>query len=206
MRELQSLLAKRETSVKVEFDHLKHRVRCYAHIINICCSHVIASTTSVSERFLSELNVPIDSDRVFCDDPEGDSDDDIDSVDGDVDFGDDVSELELDSAFDATNSELQKWFSGIKRDPVKRARRMVRFLRASDQRRQGLQDFIKTGNEQGWFSQRTDDGKKTVVKIPNLQLLRDVKTRWDSVYLMLERLRKLRPVSLSRSTIGQCGD
>ena len=29
-----------------------------------------------------------------------------------------------------------------------------------------------------------------------LQLLRDVKTRWDLVYTMLERLRQLRPVSL----------
>jgi hypothetical protein len=31
-----------------------------------------------------------------------------------------------------------------------------------------------------------------------LQPLRDVKTQWDSVYKMLERLRELRPVCLSR--------
>jgi hypothetical protein len=35
-----------------------------------------------------------------------------------------------------------------------------------------------------------------VVQVPNLGLLRDVKMRWDSVYMMLERLRQLRPVCL----------
>jgi len=199
MKELQRRLAKRETSVKVDFHHIKHRVRCYAHIINICCSHIISSATSVSKRYLSELEVPIDSNRMFCDDDE-DSDDDVDSVDGDRNPGDNVAELELDTTFDTAtaNPELQRWFTGIKRDPIKRARRMVRFLRASDQRRDGLRDFIKTGNEKQLFSQKTDDGKRSVVQVKDLQLLRDVKTRWDSVYLMLERLFLLRPVSLSR--------
>ena len=198
MQALQSRLAKRETSVKVDFHHTKHRVRCYAHIINICCSHIISSATSVSERYLSELEVPIDSNRVFCDDSDDDSDNDTDSVNGDVDPDDDVTELELDSAFDPADPQLQKWFAGIKRDPLKRARRMIRFLRASDQRRDGLRDFIRNGNKQKWFSQKTDDGKRTVVEVKEVQLLRDVKTRWDSIYLMLERLRELRPVSLFR--------
>ena len=35
----------------------------------------------------------------------------------------------------------------------------------------------------------------TPVQVQHLQLLRDVKTRWDSVYYMIRRLRLLRPVS-----------
>ena len=203
MQELQTLLAKRETSVMVDFDHLKHRVRCYAHIINICCSHIISSVTSVPEQYLSELDIPIDSNPVFC---EGDDSDDDDDDDGDVDRVENVAELELDNAFDADDPDLQRWFTGIRRDPVKRARRMIRFLRASDLRRQGLHDFIKTGNEQGWFFQKVEDGSTVPVTIKNVQLLRDVKTRWDSVYSMLERLLHLRPVSLFVSVTGQCGD
>jgi hypothetical protein len=42
---------------------------------------------------------------------------------------------------------------------------------------------------------KENDGKRVVVQVPELQPLRDVKTRWDSVYLMLRRLRQLRPVS-----------
>jgi hypothetical protein len=197
MRSLQSELAKRETSVRVDFDHKKHRIRCYAHIINICCSHIISSTTSVPERYLSDLEVPYDSNRVFCDDSDDESDDVIDSDLGDFEPGDDAAELKLDSAFDVADPDLKKWFAGIKRDPLRRARRMVRFLRASDQRKEGLRDMIKTGNEKEWFFQKSNEGKNVVVKVKDLQLLRDVKTRWDSVYLMLKRLRELRPVSLS---------
>jgi hypothetical protein len=42
---------------------------------------------------------------------------------------------------------------------------------------------------------KENDGKRVVVQVPELQPLRDVKTRWDSVYMMLQRLRQLRPVS-----------
>jgi hypothetical protein len=44
-----------------------------------------------------------------------------------------------------------------------------------------------------------------VVQVPMLQPLRDVKTRWDSVYMMVRRLRALQPVSSSQlSATGQC--
>jgi hypothetical protein len=193
MRQLKFLLAGHETAVGVNFDAIKHRVRCYAHIINICSSHVIASVTSVSKSYLSALKAPFDSNRVFCDDSEDELDDD------DIDPNRDVDELELDGCYDGHGDpELIEWFAGLKRDPLKRARRVICLLRSSDQRREGFREFIKLGNEQKWFFEKTQSGKISV-KVPELQLLRDVKTRWDSVYKMLEHLRHLRPVSSSQA-------
>jgi hypothetical protein len=193
MRQLEFLLAGRETAIGFDFDAIKHRIRCYAHIINICSSHVIASVTSVSKSYLSALKVPFDSNRVFCDDFEDELNDD------DIDPNRDVDELELDGCYDGRGDpELIEWFAGLKCDPLKRARRVIRLLRSSDQRREGFREFIKLGNERKWFFEKTQSGKISV-KVPELQLLRDVKTRWDSVYKMLERLRHLRPVSSSQA-------
>jgi hypothetical protein len=68
-------------------------------------------------------------------------------------------------------------------------RAIVRVIRASGLRRDAFNEVIKNGNERGWF--KVDD---RVVKLDQLQLLRDVETRWDSVFHMLARLRDLRPV------------
>ncbi|KAI0246685.1 hypothetical protein BJV78DRAFT_1134685 [Lactifluus subvellereus] len=40
---------------------------------------------------------------------------------------------------------------------------------------------------------KNNDGKHITVQVPELQPLRDVKMRWDSVYMMLQRLQQLRP-------------
>jgi hypothetical protein len=193
MQELESRLAERETAVRFDFDHLKHRVRCYAHIINICSSHIISSVTSVSKRYLSDLKLPVDTDRIFC----AENDDDLD--DDDVDAGEDIAELQLDDCYDAHgDADLEEWFAGIKRDPLRRARRVIRLLRSSDQRKERFREFIQAGNERNWFTRKDENGKRVTVQVPELQPLRDVKTRWDSVYTMLERLRALRPVSSSQ--------
>ena len=76
------------------------------------------------------------------------------------------------------------------RNPVKLARAVVRAIRASTARRDGFQKSIKEGNVNGWFVDANGD----VQKLEPLELLRDVRTRWDSVYKMLNRLRVLRPV------------
>lgn len=196
MEELESLLAEREAFATADFDHLKHRVRCYAHIINICSSHVISSMTSVSKGYLSELKVAVDSNHIDCDD----SEDELDG--GDIDIGDHhIDELKLGDFYD-DHSNLKEWVAGIKRDPLRRARRIIRLLRSSDQRREGFRKFIQDGNERQWFSEKTQSGKRRIVQVPELQLLRDVKTRWDSVFMMLRRLRVLRPVSSSQRLDG----
>jgi hypothetical protein len=54
-------------------------------------------------------------------------------------------------------------------------------------------EMIKNGNDRGWF--KAGQPPK-VVKIKPLQLLRDVHTRWDSIYLMLNRLHEMHPIWL----------
>ncbi|KAH9021416.1 kinase-like domain-containing protein [Lactarius pseudohatsudake] len=46
--------------------------------------------------------------------------------------------------------------------------------------------FILDGNKSGLFAIKEKDGKHVEVDVPDLELLRDVKTRWDLVYMMLE--------------------
>jgi hypothetical protein len=72
---------------------------------------------------------------------------------------------------------------------VEKARSVVRAIRGSGMRRDTFRDVIKNGNANKWFM----EGSKVVV-LKELELLRDVRTRWDSVYRMLSRLRELRPV------------
>jgi hypothetical protein len=85
--------------------------------------------------------------------------------------------------------QLQTFEEAIKRDPVALGRNIVRVLRSSGQRRDAFDQLIRDGNEKGWFT------------VEQLQLLRDVKTRWDSIYFMLRRLRELQPVSLQSNPI-----
>lgn len=193
MEELDLLLGHRENTTEIGFDPSDSRIRCYAHIINICSSHIVASMTPTSKSYLANLRVPVGSNHVTCD-----SDDDSDADDSD-DFDHGIKQSQLAESFDDQDDpKLKQWFSGIKRDPLRRARRLVNFFRASDQRKEGLRETIIQGNNHNKFIGKDDKGKPTVVKLPELELLRDVKTRWDSVYMMLERLRQLRPVRLSR--------
>jgi hypothetical protein len=177
----------------VNFDNLNNHVWCYAHIINICSSHIISLVTSVSKWYLSKLKVPIDSNSTI----HNESNDELD--DGNIDTDHDIDELDLDNFYDdCGNSKLKEWIAGIKCDPLRRARRIIHLLQSSDQCRKGFHRFIQDRNEQNWFSEKTDTGKWHMVQVPMLQLLRDVKTRWDSVYLILQYLRSLQPVSLSQ--------
>jgi hypothetical protein len=77
------------------------------------------------------------------------------------------------------------------RDVVALCRNTVRAIRASGQRILQFKDTIKLGNEKGWFKV----GGNTV-QVREVQLLRDVRTRWDSVYSMIQRFLELRPVGL----------
>ena len=80
--------------------------------------------------------------------------------------------------------------------PLRRARNIIRILWSSDECRRGFCTFIQNGNKVGIFGH----------PIPELELLRDVKTRWDSVFLMVDRLRTLRVVSVLSMPTGQVID
>jgi len=213
MQELQSLLSKRETATSINFDPLNHHVRCYAHIINICSLHIVASMTSTSKSYLSRLKVPVGSSVATRSKPNNRADnsnsdegsDDNSDLDDDPnldDLDDDTDQLNLPGCFDDQWDPMhQCLFSGIKRDPLKHARKLVTFLRALGPRKTGLRNIIKEGNKAKWFIGKDIEGKHLVVQVPQLELLRDVKTRWDLVYLMLERLQQLRPVGLFRDRI-----
>ena len=62
---------------------------------------------------------------------------------------------------------------------------IVHSIHASGQCLDRFNNTIKLGNERRWFGD---------VKVPELQLLHDVKTRWGSVYAMLKRFCMLQPV------------
>ncbi|SRR5258708_7040004 len=144
MQELQSLLAKCETAIGLNFNHLKHCVWCYTHIINICSSHIISSMTSVSKWYLSNLKVPADTDCMFC----AEDDDDLDNGDINLDADEDIAELQLDGCYDAHgNADLKEWFAGIKCNPLRHAHRVIRLLHSSDLRKQNFHEFIQSGNK-----------------------------------------------------------
>ena len=90
---------------------------------------------------------------------------------------------------DFSQSDSETTFSG----PIARGHNIVRLIWGSGMRWDVFDKVIKNGNDRGWFK---GGWPLAVIKIKLLQLLWDVHTRWDSIYLMLNRLRKMHPVSL----------
>ena len=82
--------------------------------------------------------------------------------------------------------------NAVPSNPIVRARAAVRAIRGSGERRDAFHRNIVEGNKEGWFMGQSSD----IVKIKPLELLQDVRTRWDSVYHMLTRLLEMRPVRL----------
>ena len=105
----------------------------------------------------------------------------------------DIPELTLDEEqLDIFDDEAWALYTGLKCNPIKCACRIVHIVHLLDQRKQAFKNVINTGNNSGWFRSHNNE----VIKLPDLELLRNVKTRWDSVYRMIERLLELRPVSV----------
>ena len=80
-----------------------------------------------------------------------------------------------------------------KAGPICRARKTVAFIQKSGQHRDELQNIISEGNtDSRWMASSTET---ETVLLGSVTLLLDVKTRWDSVFYMLRRLRYLQQVS-----------
>ncbi|KAK0442063.1 ribonuclease H-like domain-containing protein, partial [Armillaria borealis] len=90
-----------------------------------------------------------------------------------------ITDLEfaaLDAAdFEPTVEEANTFGAALQRDPIALVRTLVRVIRASSLRRQFFSEVV------------------AALDLNNLQLLRDVITRWSSTLLMIDRALYLRP-------------
>jgi hypothetical protein len=84
----------------------------------------------------------------------------------------------------------QMYEEAFRRNPLDLVRRIIRRIRASNQRWEFLKQLISDGNK----NRRFKDAAGNVIEVPLLQLLLDVKTCWDSTYLMIKRFLNAHPV------------
>ncbi len=186
MRELEALLKRHDNNI--EFDHLNNRIHCYPYIINICSSHIIASSTHISKQYLEALKSKSDGNLVYSniEDNNNNNDNDNDNGngngnDGNVNDNDahlfaqetDIPELTLDEEqLNIFDNEARALYTGLKRNPIKCACRIVCIVHSSDQRKQAFKNVISTRNDSGWFRSHNNED----IKLPDLELLCDVKT------------------------------
>lgn len=76
-------------------------------------------------------------------------------------------------------------------DVIQRARIIVKKIRASSIKTDLFSLAIESGNKANEFK----DANNQPVQLPDLRLILDVKTRWDSLKYMISRFINMRPVS-----------
>ena len=184
IKSLEELLKQRD----VIYDSSQHRIICFPHVVHICVTHVVKQFTKSSSQQ--------DSDDL--DDAE------MDGLEGLGGFFECAESTEVDfdttSDSDAALTDIpegpprdefrQTYEQALCRKPLDLVRRIVRAVHSSSQRWEFLRQLITDGNKNGRFK----DASGKAIKVPLLQLLLDVKTRWDSTYLMIKRFLKARPV------------
>jgi hypothetical protein len=77
-------------------------------------------------------------------------------------------------------------------DPIALCHGAICAICASGQHLDYFAELIRNGNEKGWFLAPANPDK--IIKVPQLQLLCDVKTHWDSIYFMIRQCRAMHPV------------
>lgn len=186
----------------IKFDHKDNRVGCYPHIINICVSHIVSSLSKVDldDVNLGGINPVVDSNdnreevtwgktKEGNGGDENDEDEEDEEDDGGYTVEGDESDRISSKFYNKGPEDLEIWFAKVKQNPVNRACALVRAIRLSGVRREEFSRTIKSGNTGRMFK---EEGK--VVMVKELQLIKDVKHRWDSLYLMIVRLLELRLV------------
>ena len=142
---------------------------CFPHVINIAVKSGLSLLTKMPKKKKTK-----DSERTGWE-----------SEDKDDDEG---------STADGCGREFSSdWLynAALEADPIAHCRKLVSNCCASGQRREDLQATITDANKARLFGK---DDKGISIQLPSLQLLRDVDTRWSSIYLMLERVLDLYPV------------
>jgi len=117
----------------------------------------------------------------------------VGAPDGDDDDPDDETDEEN---TDKRRGFGQTFEAACAQDPIARLRKIVVAIRSSGQRRDAFQSWIESGNKSGLFVLQNKP-----VQIEPRQLLRDVRTRWDSTYQMIKRCIEMRLVSSSTLSI-----
>jgi hypothetical protein len=137
---------------------LQAYIRCFPHVVNLVTQTMIKALDTPGRERIPDLEEINNSD---------DSDDEREDQDG----GNQDS--------DSSDEDDAEPTVGV----VSKIRRLVRTIRASDQRQSMLTRVVEMGNKGGLW---TDYHGKTV-QIEPRQLILDVRTRWDSTYQMLVR-------------------
>ena len=103
----------------------------------------------------------------------------------------------LESSFKFSNSSINKrtYVEALRKDPAACARNLVRIVRSSSLHRESFKTLIVDGNNREYWR----DEEQNVMELPVLELLREVKTRWDSRYSMAKRLRLYRQVRCDKN-------
>jgi hypothetical protein len=99
-------------------------------------------------------------------------------------------DLDLDS--DESDDEGDTIRRHIPVDLLGKVRSLIKAIRASGQRQTEFYNVVESGNRADWWK----DANGNPEKIKPLKFLRDVKTRWDSTYQMLIRLRMFKQVNI----------
>jgi len=94
-----------------------------------------------------------------------------------------------------SDPDTQTYEEVVSHDPIALCRSTVRAVRASGKWCDHLAEVIEDGNKKGWFKSIEDPAK--TIKVKQVQLIHDMKVRWDSLYLMINRFHKLHPVCLN---------
>lgn len=111
---------------------------------------------------------------------------DITGVDVSLQIHDDDGDNQVYS-IELENDEL--YLNFLKGDVVGSARKLVTACRASGQRRDELRKTIEDGNAAGGWVVGDD---KILLRV--VELLKDVDTRWSSIFNMIDRVLELYPV------------
>lgn len=173
-QKMMEYLAKSLEDREIPFSATDRRILCFPHIINLCAQRAMTAMTQQSTEHKGDFSPRNVESEVLSHDSGSDSDDSGSNSD--------------DSGSDS--DYVRSSGNGGRENFLVRCRRFVKAMRSSGQRREAFERFIDMGNKNDMFR----DSEGDAIQVQNLQLLRDVKTRWDSVFSMLRRLRELRPV------------
>ena len=92
-------------------------------------------------------------------------------------------ENEFDALLPLRDPDCQNYNEAIAHDPIALCCCIICAICASGQRLDLFASTIHDGNEKGWFI--SPGNPHQIVKVPQLQLLHNVNTCWDSIYFMI---------------------